>query len=393
MWGWSQSSGLLLHKLHFEIQKYNTSTEYSIRVFPRGPSGPSYKLLDRFAGLAKNLFWKGILFDVDNTLSAADTEGPSMIFARKLVEGNRYLLEKKNEIFQHLGMLEKAKDYKIHERALEDIFRKGSLSKQQYTRAYEYAAENFSLVGNYDLAMREMKEMGYKPLILTAAPYEFIEKSKDALLVEMENVWASKFHFNSNDLFYKLKLNLGESRSATRDRIMQESVHAVHGIEITVDDNPVMKAGWNHVYFQVKQTEPMSENVSVPMPEARYDLTVVPRVGLERLERCQGVMVAISERDWEDSVYAVHKALEFGSYALTNPGSEFLTRKLQFIDYSERHIEKMGPIFPVTETKIEVNLEELRLEKSQTKSKKIIEKIIKVLSDTLEAQAPAELVP
>lgn len=346
---WSESSRLVVLREYARNENYSLHTDKTLIYWPEGRGGPSVKLLREGPEMLLRPP-KILISDLDGVVNKPDTPPPAKYFLGFIVENNDYLRSKKDSVFEKFKMLEKADNPKPFAESLSDDFRKGELTKELYLDACDYAAENLSVTVNFNHAIRRLRNMGYRTFVLTASPRDLVVSLEKRLAIKAKYSETSEFHFGSNGVFRRMELNLDETRAAKRDRIMQHSVSTKYGLEIMMDDNwttakRIMKFGPNHVYFMLTKTEPMPNNITVEMQEARYDSNkIVERI--KRLEKGIGVTIVLSERDHKRAIGLSQDAVHYGERALTSFGEGFEINMSRSVNSITEYSELMRGLFP-----------------------------------------------
>lgn len=374
--------------------KFSSFSEEAFKV--SFSDGSYYKLLRRGPEMLSMGPMKKSIFDYDNVVNPHGTEPPIIRYMKNIFKLNSYIGERENDVLNYIKLMERLDDPSEPSWALEQIFIKGALKREQHLLACKLAAREFEIVPNYNSSMKEIFEMGYEPTILSASPEDLIIESRDRLGIRMCKIEATKFHFDSSGVFYKMDLNLGKSRAAKRDKIMQDSIMTPYGVEMLFDDNSLVvkniaKLGWNHAYFVLNNAEPMKGNVSISVPELRENFESLPDL-FWRSERCQGILLSIPELDYLDAIKFSNLALNLGNIAKNLSGLEFYERKKSIVENTKIYLSKIGPFFPRRETQIEVQLEELMAETDEDKAKVVLKNFMDMFpKNSFEANLSADL--
>lgn len=386
---------LAVLKEHLFNDRFNYRTDSAVRIFPKGSGKASFKLLGYGSYMVLEKSRKIIVLDSDGVVNKVGTDSPTLIFAEYLIENNPVLRRKAREVKFNMMMLEKDDNPTQYADNLNRIFKESELTKDLYDSACEYAASKFSIAHNLPLAMERMGKMGYTVSILTASPYEVVENYSKRIPIEMENVQASDFHFR-HGVFEEMHLNLGDSRSRKKERLMDRQIKNGYQVEIIVDDNSVtgrkmLKGGWDSVGIFPSDVKVESPGVSINIPEIRHDfLVLVDR--LRRLERGIVVVLTMSEGDYKWAIKAAHEAVYCGNRASEMRGYEFDNMKGNFIENIKDYMDIMGFRFPSRATGLYSRVRSLELESNEFLSKSKLRDLVSIFHESsIESQMPLEL--
>lgn len=368
------------------IEIFLNQTEYPIKL---GRQGPEMK------------YWpskKIIILDYDDVVNKYGTWAPAKHYVVDITEENSYLKSKRERILQNFKMLEYADDPRPFADALSYDFRKGELTYRQHIEACRHAAENFSMVAGFTWTIGALREMAYRPFILTASPRELLEESQKRLTIEMDSIETSEFYFDSHGIFDRMELNLDDTRSKKRDKILQQSIFTRYGFEYMVDNNPktlkrIAKMGWNKFYIvAAEDVELMSGNISVGAKELRYDFTkLVDKT--KRLERGLRIVVAMSEEEYMSSIFSAHRVMDYGNSTLKSSGPAFEIMKEKFTNEIRTHVKQMRGIFPSKHTQILEHASLLERDKNEASAKiKLTEVMYAFYKSSLEAKLSRNLI-
>lgn len=328
---------------------------------------------------------KAIILDYDDTVNRYGTPPPAGLYVISITEKNPHLKSKHERVFHNFKMLEQAEDPRPYADALAHDFRKGELTYKQHMDACEYAAENFSMVPGFTWTINALREMAYRPFILTASPRELLEKSQNRLTIGMESIEASEFYFDSHGIFERMELNMDETRSRKRDKILQQSVFTKYGFEFMVDNNPnsvkrIAKMAWDehHIYIVAAENAPvMSGNVSIALPELRYDFTPLLDK-TKKLERGLNVVIILSQNEHRDAVAFSHMAVEYCKRALESSGREFENNRDKSLNAILSYDRQMKHIFPSRQLRIREEIRsaqrKMKEDMAKIKLKELVEK-------------------
>lgn len=394
---WNDSSKLAVLRAHLSNYDFNHNTEFTLRYWPGGKTEPSVKLLRQGPEMREEFFKKIIILDFDGVFNKPYTPSPAEIYLDYLIDNNLYLRQKKDRVVDNFRMLEKSDDPRPYCEGISFDFRIAELTRELHSKACEYAAENFSLVTNYSSALRDLRDMAYKPFILSASPEELIASSKNRTSIQMENVEATRFHFDSHDIFQSMELNLDDTRATKRDKIMEQSISTKYGVEIMVDDNPktgkrIVKSGWNHVYFWANTAPILPDNINIESLELRHDFSKI--IGkLKKLERGLAVTITMDEKDYKNAIELAYSAMEYGNYADRLSGLEFKENKDKVVRSLRKYIEQMGGIFPSKQTGIPLDLKSVEIETNERVAKSKLKRLMnKFFENSLETKIPRNLI-
>lgn len=394
---WSDRSIFYLLQRHLNDEKFDYFTDKTLRIFPRGRNGPSIKFLREGPEMRKEPYQKIIIFDYDNIVNRLGSDPPAKYYILYIIDKNSFLKSKKESVLENFVMLEKADNPSPHADALSYYFRKGELAKGLHLEACYYAANNFDLATNFNSAIERLRDMAYRPFILSASPEDLVQKSRRRLGIAAENIKATPFHFDSRGIFERMELNMGESRATKRDEIMKQSVSTKYGLEIMVDDNQktgsrIAKSGWKHIYFWAGEAEPTVENISIKAPELRENPEKIV-IFLKRLERAIAVPVVIpNEERYMGIVKTVNNAVAHYKLAMRLSGSGHHTEKRAATSFIRKYNREVSGMYPANKTELLENLKEIDLEKNTWKSKRLLNDFMrKFIDSSLEARMPENL--
>ena len=374
---------------------YEHDSDEALRM--RDPhTGKSVKILDSGPGMLREKFKKSVISDADGVVESPESHSMARIYVDQVIQENDYLRDNKHHVYRDFVGMESGEMPGVFAIDLQTLFRKGGLTQRQHERSCEKAAEEFGLVSGYNSGMKRIREMAYDLYYLSASPMETFRFAKERLMVEMDHVKASEFHFDEDGMFQRMEINLGPTRAKKRDEILMESCSSNYGFEIMVDDNPVSgqriaKQGWNHAYFWVAGEQPMMENVSVMAKDIREDYNGLPD-RLKKLERAMAVMLLMDERSYSHAVELAHEALEYGRRCLSSDDWRFGRYKDNFIRSLDQHMAEMRPIFPAKKSGLALKSVELRLENDDAASRRMIgEMLDKFEQVSLESRLSSSL--
>ncbi len=340
---------------------------------------------------------KLIILDYDDVVNEYQTPAPASLLVLNLIENNSYLEEHKERFLYNFKMLESAEDPRPYADAISHDFRKGELTYKLYIKACEYAAENFSMVSGFTSAINSLREMAYRPFILTASPQELLESCQKRLTIGMRDIEASKFYFDSHGIFERMELNLDETRSIKRDKILEQSIFTRNGFEFMVDNNLVtgkriVKPGFRFYIWAAKEVPVMYDNISIKMFELRTDFTKLPDK-TKRIEKGISIPIVIDQSDYKRAIELGHTAKDHGDRALNLSGEDFKIEKFKFLEDLGLHINLMHYIFPSELTEIRRHMNDLRFEKKERLAKIKLKLVMELfLENSLEPKMPLDLI-
>ncbi len=393
---WSDGAKLAVLREHLTNDNFNYFTDKTLRYWPEGRQGHSVKLLREGREMREEMYKKNIIFDCDGVVNKPATPAPMEFYVDYITDKNDYLMQRKEHIIRNIKMLEKEENFGTYADAISDDFRKGGLSWRTHVEACNYSRENLSLATNFTPTMSRLRDMGYRPFVLSASPRDLVVRLSKRLAIVEDDIEATEFHFDQDGLFQNMQLNLGSTRAEKRDRIMERTVLTKYGLEVMVNDNPVtgrkiVKSGWNHVYFWLKDSPPMPENINVDMLDLRRDFERL--VGkIKQLERGLAVTIMMDEKGYKEAIGIAHDVMEMGNRAMNISGLEFNEDKKKFARMLRSYVKRMGGIFPSKQTEIFLHLRDVETDRNERTAKPKLRAFLeKFFASSLEAKLPQNL--
>lgn len=395
------SAGAKLDVLYnHAVSDFYHFAKYALRVHPEGMSGPSVKIMRRGPEMRREPMKKAMVYDLDNTVNKPDTPPPILLYLERVYQGNRYLDGKKDAILERIGRMEREDDFAPHADAVAHYFRKGGLTKSLHRRACDYAAENLSIATGFTTSVSEHRDMAYTPCILSASPIDLIESLEGRLTIRAGDSQGTEFVFDSHGMFSGMEINLGESRIAKRNKILENVFGSSYGIEMMLDDNPftgrkMIKSARNvffsPFYVWLKDAEPMPGNLTISMQKIREDYRAHTDLTW-RVERGFGAITVMSEEEYRKAANVANDAVYYGRAAMVSTGPEFEVNEKNFLGSTWEYIHMMRGLYPHEKTGILPELRNLEFAGHEKVAKIHIGKALAILLETsLEAKTPRDL--
>jgi len=360
-----------------------------LRAHGSYPFDPSTDLRPRYSAVSGNV----AISDFDGVVNRYKTPDPMRLYLDYIFGENHDLERRQDSVFYRINNLQRGEDVKSNADEISEIFRVCSLTKELHKRACRHAADNFSIVSNYRPALNALKKMGYRLLFLSASPEDLIADCEDRLGIRSGYVEATRFHFDSHGIFQGMDMNLGETRVAGRDRLLERFQLTKNGLDIIIDDNPVtgVKAGFPDANIWLDDAPEIHNNVSVVNKKARKDLMEVPRT-IKQLERGRRVIALIGENKYNKLVNLAHDIMDDYVEAQLKSGYELFYRRDKTVRDTLVYLDGMCDLFPSRKTGIRDDLKDLKLERDE----RLVKIMMRGLSEkfykaSLEAKVPMDL--